>query len=123
MLCKSEFRFYDGVPRPPAQHLEAHGTPSFMHPLGLLKRSSGCRNGGALIVEFPRFRTILFDMFTIAIVLSECGEFPRNCFFMKKRQLMGGVQRGTGGPDPHPEKSPKIAFLSILVQFPLKSES
>ena len=36
---------------------------------------------------------------------------------------MGGIQRGTGGPDPHPENSPKIGFLSILVRFPLKAES
>ena len=39
---------------------------------------------------------------------------------------MGGFQRGGGGgarsPDP-PEKSPKIGFLSILVRFPLKSQS
>ena len=92
----------------------AHGTSSFMHPLGLFKRSSGSRNGGALIVEFPRFRTILFEMFTIVIALSECGEFSRICFFMN-----GRIPVRT----PHPEKSPKIGFLSILVRFPLKSES
>ena len=47
--------------------------------------------------------------------------------FGLRRQLMGGFQRGGGGspyaPPPPPEKSPKIGFLSILVRFPLKSQS
>ena len=96
-----------------------------MHPLGLLKRSSGCRNGGpALIVEFPRFRTHLFDMFMIAILMSECGEFSRNCFFfMKRRQLMGGFQMGTGDPDPPPWKITKNRVPKHTGPVPFKIRS
>ena len=62
------------------------------------------------------------EQFHIAIAMSESGEF--SCKPMKGRQLMGGFQRGgeTGSLDPA-EKSPKIGFLSILVRFPLKSQS
>ena len=44
---------------------------------------------------------------------------------MRGRQLMGGLQREgeARSPDPPPKKSPKIGFLSILVRFPLKSQS
>ena len=40
---------------------------------------------------------------------------------------MGGLQREEGGkesgPPPPNKKSPKVGFLSILVRFPLKSQS
>ena len=68
------------------------------------------------------------EQFYIAIAMSESGEV--SCKPMKGRQLMGGFQRGGGMgwgqgvvPPPPPEKSPKIGFLSILVRFPLKSQS
>ena len=63
------------------------------------------------------------EQFYIAIAMSESGEF--SCKPMKGRQLVGGFQRGGAGSrtPPPPEKSPKIGFLSILVRFPLKSQS
>ena len=64
------------------------------------------------------------EQFHIAIAMSESGEF--SCKPMKGRQLMGGFQSGGGGGDREsgpPEKSPKNGFLSILVRFPLKSQS
>ena len=59
------------------------------------------------------------EQFYIAIAMSESGEF--SC----KPMLMGEFQRGGQGvrTPPPPEKSPKIGFLSILVRFPLKSQS
>ena len=67
------------------------------------------------------------EQFYIAIAMSESGQF--SCKPMKGRQLIGEFQRGGAGspdpppPPPPPEKSTKIGFLSILVRFPLKSQS
>ena len=111
------FRFCDGVPRP------------FMHPLEILKRSSGCRPPFDKIVGQWKFEIVkwiseilnnLYYMFAnvYAIAMSESDEFTEIVFSCQIQNVAHGrIQRET---DPHPRK---IGFLSILVRFPLKSQS